>query len=49
MKETAIHAELDRKELLPAEHIVDTGYVDAKLLVESQRDYYCSVPQVVIK
>jgi len=34
-----IHAELDRKELLPAEHIVDTGYVDAKLLVESQRDY----------
>jgi transposase len=34
-----IHAELDRKELLPAEHIVDTGYVDAKLLVESRRDY----------
>lgn len=24
----SIHAELDRKELLPAEHIVDTGYVD---------------------
>jgi len=34
-----IHAELERKDLLPAEHIVDTGYVDAKLLVESQRDY----------
>ena len=34
-----IHAELDRKALLPTEHIVDTGYVDAKLLVESQRDY----------
>jgi transposase len=34
-----IHVELERKELLPAEHIVDTGYVDAKLLVESQRDY----------
>jgi transposase len=34
-----IHAELDRKDLLPAEHLVDTGYVDAKLLVESQRDY----------
>lgn len=34
-----IHAELERKELLPSEHIVDTGYVDAKLLVESQRDY----------
>ncbi|HET8842782.1 MAG TPA: hypothetical protein VFN35_15065 [Ktedonobacteraceae bacterium] len=35
----AIHAELERKDLLPAEHIVDTGYGDAKLLVESQRDY----------
>jgi len=34
-----IHAGLERKELLPAQHIVDTGYVDAKLLVESQRDY----------
>ena len=34
-----IHAHLDRKDLLPTEHIVDTGYVDAKLLVESQRDY----------
>src|SRR5260370_11362280 len=34
-----IHAELNRKELLPSEHFVDTGYVDAKLLVESQRDY----------
>lgn len=34
-----IHAELDRKALLPAEHIVDTGYVDAKLLVESQQKY----------
>jgi transposase len=35
----AIHAGLDRKGLLPSEHIVDTGYVDAKLLVESQRDH----------
>ena len=34
-----IHAELERKHLVPAEHIVDTGYVDAQLLVESQRDY----------
>jgi transposase len=39
----AIHAELDRKELLPAEHIVDSGYVDAKLLVESQQDYLIDV------
>jgi transposase len=29
-----IHAELERKHLLPTEHIVDTGYVDATLLVE---------------
>jgi len=35
-----IHAELERKELLPAQHLVDTGYVDAKLLVESQQDYH---------
>ena len=35
-----IHAELDRKQLLPSEHLVDTGYVDAELLVESQRDYH---------
>jgi transposase len=35
-----IHAGLHRKELVPAEHIVDTGYVDAKLLVESQQDYH---------
>ncbi len=34
-----IHAQLDRKALLPAEHIVDTGYLDAQLLVESQHDY----------
>jgi transposase len=35
-----IHAGLEHKELLPAEHIVDTGYVDAKLLVESQQNYH---------
>jgi transposase len=34
-----IHAELDRKGLVPAEHIVDAGYVDAQLLVTSLRDY----------
>ena len=39
-----IHAELDRKHLLPTEHIVDCGYVDAKLLVESQR--YCQIDLV---
>jgi transposase len=34
-----IHEGLKRKDLLPDQHIVDTGYVDAKLLVESQQDY----------
>ena len=34
-----IHEGLKRKNLLPEQHIVDTGYVDAKLLVESQQDY----------
>ena len=33
-----IHAELAHKELLPDEHIVDTGYIDAQLLVESQQN-----------
>jgi hypothetical protein len=34
-----IHQALKHKELLPDQHIVDTGYVDAKLLVESPQDY----------
>jgi Transposase DDE domain len=34
-----IHHALERKGLLPATHIVDTGYLDAELLVTSQRDY----------
>jgi len=34
-----IQEELAQAELLPEEHIVDTGYVDAELLVSSQQDY----------
>jgi transposase len=34
-----IHAGLAAKELLPAEHFVDAGYVDAALLVSSRRDH----------
>lgn len=34
-----IHDGLKHQGLLPAQHIVDTGYVDAKLLIESQQDY----------
>lgn len=34
-----IHETLDRKALLPKEHIVDAGYVDGTLLVESLEDF----------
>jgi len=34
-----IHEALQSKDLEPSQHIVDTGYVDAKLLVESQHNY----------
>jgi transposase len=34
-----IHEGLKQKELLPQQHIVDTGYVDAQLLHSSQQDY----------
>jgi transposase len=36
---TLIHAALAHKGLLPQLHIVDTGYLDAKLLVTSRHDY----------
>jgi transposase len=39
----AIHAALAAKDLLPAEHFVDAGYVDAALLVQSQRDHGVSL------
>jgi transposase len=34
-----IHANLKTNDLLPAVHLVDTGYLDAQLLVDTQRDY----------
>jgi transposase len=34
-----IHETLEDQGLLPETHLVDTGYVDAKLLVTSQQDY----------
>ena len=34
-----IHAALHEQKLLPTTHIVDTGYLDAELLVTSLRDY----------
>jgi transposase len=34
-----IHEALERKELLPSRHLVDTGYVEAKLLVKISCEY----------
>lgn len=34
-----IHRSLKKKGLLPARHLVDAGYVDAELLVESEKQY----------
>jgi len=34
-----IHQALQNQDLLPEQHIVDTGYVDAQLLHSSQQDY----------
>jgi transposase len=36
---TPIHAALEAKGLLPATHTVDTGYIDAELLITSHQDY----------
>jgi transposase len=37
---SAIHDDLNEKGLLPSRHLVDTGYVTAPRLFESQRDYH---------
>lgn len=34
-----VHVALSRRELLPKDHVVDTGYLDAALLVSSRADY----------
>ncbi len=34
-----IHAALAQRDLLPSEHLVDTGFIDAELLVESDKQY----------
>lgn len=38
-----IYADLAAKQLLPAEHLLDAGYVDADLLVSSQTDHQVTV------
>lgn len=34
-----IHQKLEQKQLLPSEHLMDTGYVDGEHLVTSQKEY----------
>jgi transposase len=34
-----IHAALEQRDLLPEIHLVDTGFVDAELIIESERRY----------
>lgn len=36
---SVIHQRLEREQLLPSEHLMDTGYVDGEHLVTSQRMY----------
>ena len=38
-----LHRELAAKELLPAEHLLDAGYVDSELLVASETEYKIDV------
>ena len=40
---TPIHQALADKQLAPATHIVDAGYVDATILVESPRDFHLAL------
>jgi transposase len=34
-----IHQSLEKRDLLPSEHLVDKGYTDSHVLVDSQREY----------
>jgi transposase len=36
---SVVHASLEQSELLPSEHLVDKGYTDSHVLVESQRQH----------
>jgi DDE family transposase len=38
-----VHASLAQRELLPAEHLVDKGYTDSHVMVDSQRDYAVTI------
>lgn len=38
-----VHASLQKRDLLPSEHLVDKGYTDSAVLIQSKRDYGVSL------
>lgn len=46
---SVIHESLQQRDLLPAEHLVDAGYTDAGILVDSQRQYGVTIVGPVIE
>lgn len=38
-----VHASLEKRDLLPSEHLVDKGYTDSEVFVRSERDYGVSI------
>jgi transposase len=38
-----VHESLEKRELLPTEHLVDKGYTDSHMLVESEREYRVTI------
>jgi transposase len=44
-----IHQALAQRDLLPREHLMDAGYVDADLVVEAQRDYAIDIVGPITK
>ena len=38
-----LHAHLDEQQLLPDQHLMDMGYLDAEVLAESQRRYHVDI------
>lgn len=44
-----IHADLQQRDLLPDDHLVDMGYTSAPLLYDSQRDYHVNLLGPVVE
>ena len=44
-----LHARLDEQQMLPDQHLMDMGYVDAEVLAESQARYQVDIVGPVMK